>query len=48
MAEVRIADIYNPLVFSEADQEAQIELNNFIASGVMVVDPRLTAMASVL
>tara|TARA_R110000744_G_scaffold266922_1_gene380892 strand:+ start:699 stop:1706 length:1008 start_codon:yes stop_codon:yes gene_type:complete len=47
MAEVRIADIYNPLVFSAADQEAQIELNNFIASGVMVEDPRLTAMASV-
>ena len=47
MAEVRIADIYNPLVFSAADQEAQIELNNFMASGVMVEDPRLTAMASV-
>jgi hypothetical protein len=47
MAEVRISDIYNPLVFSAADQEAQIELNNFMASGVMVVDPRLTAMASI-
>ena len=47
MAEVRISDIYNPLVFSAADQEAQIELNNFMASGVMVEDPRLTAMASV-
>lgn len=47
MAEVQIADIYNPLVFSAAEQEAQIELNNFIASGVMVADPRLTAMASV-
>jgi hypothetical protein len=47
MAEVQIADIYNPLVFSAADQEAQIELNNFMASGVMVEDPRLTAMASV-
>tara|TARA_R110000803_G_scaffold95395_1_gene163350 strand:+ start:20 stop:1027 length:1008 start_codon:yes stop_codon:yes gene_type:complete len=47
MAEVRIADIYNPLVFSAADQEAQIELNAFMASGVMVEDPRITAMASV-
>jgi hypothetical protein len=47
MAEVQIADIYNPLVFSAADQEAQVELNNFMASGVMVEDPRLTAMASV-
>ena len=47
MAEVRISDIYNPLVFSAADQEAQIELNNFMASGVMVEDPRLTAMASI-
>ncbi len=47
MAEVQIADIYNPLVFSAAEQEAQVELNNFLASGVMFEDPRLTAMASV-
>lgn len=47
MAEVRIADIYNPLVFSQAGQEAQVELNSFMASGVMVEDPRLTAMASI-
>lgn len=47
MANVQIADIYNPLVFSGAEQEAQIELNAFLSSGVMVVDPRLTAMASV-
>tara|TARA_R100000951_G_scaffold107151_1_gene102254 strand:- start:1961 stop:2968 length:1008 start_codon:yes stop_codon:yes gene_type:complete len=46
MANVQIADIYNPLVFSAAEQEAQIELNAFLASGVMVEDPRLTAMAS--
>jgi len=46
MAEVRIQDIYNPLVFAGAEQEAQIELNAFLASGVMVNDPRLTAMAS--
>ena len=47
MANVQIADIYNPLVFSGAEQEAQVELNAFLASGVMVEDPRLTAMASV-
>jgi hypothetical protein len=46
MANVQIADIYNPLVFSAAEQEAQIELNAFLASGVMVEDPRLTAMAT--
>jgi hypothetical protein len=47
MANVQIADIYNPLVFSGAEQESQLELNAFLASGVMVVDPRITAMASV-
>ena len=46
MATTQIADIYNPLVFSGYEQEQQIELNNFMASGVMVEDPRLTAMAS--
>ncbi|HHZ70729.1 MAG TPA: hypothetical protein EYN54_10745, partial [Methylococcaceae bacterium] len=47
MANVQISDIYNPLVFMGAEQEAQLELNAFLASGVMTVDPRLTAMASV-
>lgn len=47
MATVQLADIYNPLVFSAAVQEKQIELNRFIQSGVAVVDPQLTAMASV-
>jgi hypothetical protein len=46
MATVQIADIYNPLVFSAAAQESQIQLNRFIQSGVAVVDPRLTAMAN--
>lgn len=46
MAQVIISDIYNPLVFSAAEQEAQIEKNAFLMSGVMVEDPRLTAMAS--
>ena len=45
MAEVRIADIYNPLVFNGAVQEAAIELNAFLASGVMMRDPRVDALA---
>lgn len=47
MASVQISDVYNPLVFEGAEQEAQIELNAFLASGVMVEDPRITSMASV-
>ncbi len=47
MATTQIADIYNPLVFAAAEQEAQIELNAFLSSGVMFEDPRITAMASV-
>ena len=47
MATVQLADIYNPLVFSQAVQEQQIELNRFIQSGVAVIDPQLTSMASV-
>lgn len=45
--QTQIQDIYNPSVFSGAEQEAQIEKNAFINSGVMVEDPRLTQMASV-
>ena len=47
MATVQLADIYNPLVFNTAVQEKQVELNRFIQSGVAVVDPQLTAMASI-
>lgn len=47
MATVQLSDIYNPLVFNAAVQEKQIELNRFINSGVAVVDPQLTSMASV-
>lgn len=47
MATVQLADVYNPLVFESAVQEKQVELNRFIQSGVAVVDPQLTAMASV-
>ena len=46
MATVQIADIYNPLTFSQFADEAQIELNNFIRSGVMVPSPLVDAMAT--
>jgi hypothetical protein len=41
MATVQLADIYNPLTFARRAQEAQIELNAFLASGVMVSDGAL-------
>ena len=47
MAVVQLADIYNPLTFAGAEQEAQLELNAFLQSGVMTLDPRINAMASV-
>lgn len=47
MATVQIADIYNPLVFAQAAQEAQVELNAFINSGVARMDPTIDNMASV-
>lgn len=46
MPTVQIADIYNPLVFNAAVQEAAIEQNMFLNSGVMVSDPLITAMAN--
>lgn len=46
MATVQLSDVYNPLVFAQAEQEAQIELNRFINSGVAVGDPRIDGMAS--
>lgn len=41
MAVVQLADIYNPLTFARRTQEAQIELNKFLSSGVMVSDGAL-------
>jgi hypothetical protein len=38
---VRITDIYNPLTFSRRTQEAQTEVNAFLASGIAVSDPVL-------
>ena len=46
MATVQLSDVYVPLVFAQAAQEAQLELNRFITSGVMVRDAMVDAMAS--
>ena len=46
MATTQLADIYDPLVFDSATQEAAIELNRFLQSGVMLTDPRIDTMAS--
>lgn len=47
MATVQIADIYNPLTFARRTAEAQINLNAFIASGVMTNDTALASQAAV-
>ena len=41
MAAVRLTDIYNPLTFHRRTQEAQTQLNAFIASGIAVPDSQL-------
>lgn len=41
MATVQLADIYNPLTFARRTQEAQLELNKFINSGVLASDAEL-------
>ena len=46
MATVQLTDIYEPTTFNAAMQEEAIELNAFVASGVMVESPQLTAMAA--
>ncbi|MCP4789935.1 MAG: hypothetical protein GY881_06845, partial [Gammaproteobacteria bacterium] len=45
MATTQLSDIYNPLVFAAKAQEAQLELNKFITSGVMVMDADISASA---
>lgn len=39
MATTQIADIYNPLTFGRRAQQAQLQLNRFLNSGVAVQDP---------
>lgn len=45
MAVTQLADIYEPLTFRAGVDEAAIELNAFIASGVMVENPSITEQA---
>ena len=46
MAQVQIADVYEPLTFDAGVQEAAIELNRFYQSGIMVDDSQLTDQAA--
>jgi len=46
MATVQIADIYDPLTFSQLTQEVSTAKNAFIQSGVLVDDPRITEQAA--
>ncbi len=46
-ASTQLADVYVPVPFEAGVDEAAIELNKFIQSGVLVTSPRLSAMASV-
>ena len=41
MATTQLADVYVPTTFSRRTQQAQIELNAFIASGIAVRDPEI-------
>ena len=43
MATVQLADVYVPLTFNRRAQEAQIEKNAFLSSGIAVPDPTLAA-----
>jgi len=47
MAEVRLVDIYEPTAFNAAVQEAAIESNAFLASGILAQDDRINAMVNV-
>jgi hypothetical protein len=47
MAEVRLVDVYVPTPFNQGIQEAQIQSNAFLQSGVMAVDARISAMATI-
>lgn len=46
MATTQLSDLFDPLTFQNALQERQIELNAFLAGGVMVNDPKLQAHLS--
>lgn len=46
MATTQIQNIYNPLTFARREQEAQIQLNAFLNSGIMTMDAAVSAQAS--
>ena len=46
MATVQISNIYNPLTFARREQEAQIQLNRFLNSGIVTMDAAVSAQAS--
>jgi len=46
MAAVQLADIYEPTAFNAAVQESATERNAFLASGILVQDPRINDMVS--
>lgn len=46
MAVVQLADIYEPTIFNAGVQEAAVEQNAFLRSGIMVSDPVIDNMAS--
>ena len=46
MADTRLVDIYEPTTFNAAVQEAATEKNAFLASGVLVQDPRIDGMVA--
>lgn len=46
MATVQLTNIYNPLTFARREQEAQLQLNKFLRSGVATMNPALTEQAS--
>ena len=47
MAEVRLAEVYEPTAFNAAVQEAAIESNAFLQSGILVRDARIDSMVGV-
>jgi len=47
MAAVLLSDVYEPVTFNQAVQEAAIEVNAFVSSGVLLSDPRIDEMASI-
>jgi len=45
--QVRLGDIYEPTAFNAATQEAAVELNTLLSSGILVRDPRIDSMVEV-